>query len=140
MMIITEDQPLGISWSSAFHIEGHLKKMLRPAEAIQYGMATLFSSVLSELLKDYNGISDFLRCNGIGIVVRATPSFADKNPSAFPGVVSNVHLFLKDLQAKCVYFILSEQNETITAVCVPSCSVTRFLMGGRKQITTPQQE
>jgi hypothetical protein len=78
MALLAEKQPLGIASSSAFHIQVHFKKMLRPTEAIQYGMSTLFRSLLSELLK-YD----------ISIAVHATPSFTDKNPLPIPGVASN---------------------------------------------------
>jgi hypothetical protein len=83
-------------------------KILTPTEAIRYGMSTLFSSLLAEILRDYNDAGAFVNSKEINIAVHVAPSFSDTNPFPITGVDFNVHLFLNDLPVKCVCFTLLE--------------------------------
>jgi hypothetical protein len=93
-------------------------KILTPTEAIRYGMSTLFSSLLAEILRDYNDAGAFVNSREIKIAVNVAPSFADTNTFPIPGIDGNVHLFLRDLPAKCVCFTLLEP-ESLSSQLLP---------------------
>jgi hypothetical protein len=108
MTLLEQEQELGIAWFCVYTTQQKSMKILTPTEAIRYGLSTLFSSFLAEILRDYNDAGAFVNSREINIAVHVAPSFADTNPFPIPGVDCNVRLFLKDLPAKRVCFTLLE--------------------------------
>jgi hypothetical protein len=115
-------------------------KILTPTEAIRYGMSTLFSSLLAEILRDYNDAGAFVNSREIKIAVHVAPSFVDTNPFPIPGFDCNFHIFLKDLPAKCVCFTLLEPESLYSPLPpLPVDSINDRLMANRCVLHLPDK-
>jgi hypothetical protein len=113
-------------------------KILTPTEAIRYVISTLFSSLLAEILRDYNDAGTIVNSREIKIVVHVAPSFADTNIFPIHGVDCNVHIFLKDLPAKCVCFTLLEPTSLSSPLPpLPVDAVNDRLMANRCVLHLP---
>jgi hypothetical protein len=76
----------------------------------------------------------------IKIAVHVEPSFADTNPFPIPGVDCNVHLFLKDLPAKCICFTLLEPKYLSSPLPpLPVDSINDRLMENRCVLHLPDK-
>jgi hypothetical protein len=103
-------------------------------------MSTLFSSLLAEILRDYNNAGTFVNSREIKIAVHVAPSFTDTNTFPIPGVDCNVHLFLKYLPAKCVCFTLLEPKSLSSLLPpLPVDSINDRLMANRCVLHLPDK-
>jgi hypothetical protein len=140
MTLLDQEQALGIAWCCVYTAQKKSMKILTPTEAIRYEMSTLFSSLLAEILRDYNDAGDSVSSREIKIAVHAAPSFADTNPFPIPGVDCNVHLFLKDLPARCVCLTLLEPNSLSSPLPpFPVGSINDRLMENRCVLHLPDK-
>jgi hypothetical protein len=138
MTLLEKEQALGIAWCCVYTTQQKSMKILTPTEAIRYGMSTLFRSLLAEILRDYNDAGAFVNSREIKIAVHVAPIFADTNPFPIPGVDCTVHLFLKDLPAKCVCFTLLEPKSLSSLLpCLPVDSINDRLMENRCVLHLP---
>jgi hypothetical protein len=138
--LLEQEQELGIAWCCVYTTQQKSMKILTPTEAIHYGISTLFSSLLTEILRDYNDAGAFVNSREINIAVHVAPSFADTNHFPIPGVDCYVHLFLKDLPAKCVCFTLLEPKSLSSLLpSLPVDSINDRLMANRCVLHLPDK-
>jgi hypothetical protein len=140
MTLLEQEKALGIAWCCVYTTQQKSMKILTPTEAIRYGMSTLFSSSLAEILRDYNDAGAFVNSREIKIAVHVATRFADTNPFNIPGVDCNVHLFLKELPAKCVCFTLLEPKSLSSPLPpLPVDSMNNRLMANRCVLHLPDK-
>jgi hypothetical protein len=60
MTLLEQERALGIAWCCVYTTQPKSMNILTPTEAICYGMSTLFSSLLAEILRDYNDAGAFV--------------------------------------------------------------------------------